>query len=81
VDHFALTAGDARADDNLALQRACAGGRLATAQWLVDHFALTVNDARANNNYALRQAKQNSHTAVVEWLENFIGVGLQFGKA
>jgi hypothetical protein len=56
VKKFTLTADDARAKDNLALQLACKGGHIATAAWLVDHFALTVDDARANNNIALRCA-------------------------
>jgi hypothetical protein len=57
---------DARAGDNRALQYACGGGHLATAQWLVDYFALTADDARAGDNSALRLAKR--YTGIVDWL-------------
>ena len=55
TEQFGLTADDARADNNYALQGACGNGRLEVAQWLTERFGLTAADARADNdNLALR---------------------------
>src|SRR6266702_1371360 len=53
---FALTAADARADENGALRDACEGGHIAVATWLAERFALTAADARACENWPLRYA-------------------------
>jgi hypothetical protein len=48
VDTFALTADNARADDNLALGLACKGGHTATARWLVRRFSVTLEKILVN---------------------------------
>lgn len=56
IEHFQLTAADARTGNNFALRWVCYHGHLVTAQWLVDRFGLTVADTQAVENEALRWA-------------------------
>ena len=62
VDHFGLTAEDARAEDNDALCHCVAGGHTKTAKWFVDHFNLAAEDARCDDNLILRLCAENGHT-------------------
>ena len=65
---FALTAEDARAGENHALQRACTYGHLEVARWLVATFGLTAEDARATDNCALRWACAAGCLESAQWL-------------
>ena len=78
---FKLTREDARADNNYALQRACANGRLDTAKWLVHRWALTAEDARARCSYALRHACENGHLAVAQWLTAIFDLTIEDARA
>jgi hypothetical protein len=69
-----LTPADARADNNWALRKACAGGHLAAAQWLTERFGLTAADARAWHNEVLWWACRNGHLEVAQWLTERFGL-------
>jgi hypothetical protein len=80
---------DARKMRFSALCKACAGGHLAVAQWLVDHCffgaakkdELTPEDARAKDTDALRGACAYGHLTVAQWLTERFGLTTEDARA
>jgi ankyrin repeat protein len=70
---FRLTAADARADTDAALQLACANGRLAVVMWLIIRFGITAGDLRGPSRRAVHLACEGGHRRVAHWLCDRIG--------
>jgi len=77
VDHFGLTAADARAGRDSSsytpLQLASARDRLEVARWLAGHFRLTETDAHLTHSYGFRAACANGHFGSAYWLAGYFG--------
>lgn len=72
ADQFGINAGVVRADNNAALQAACAVGHLEFVWWLAGRFGLTAADARACR--ALYTACANGCLSVAMWLTDRFGL-------
>jgi hypothetical protein len=81
TETFRLTAEDARARNNRALESAASDGHLAVCRWLVGTFHLTAEDARADDNYALRCAVAHGHLDVARWLSETFELTAQDARA
>jgi hypothetical protein len=74
---FGITAGEARAGGNLALQIACESGYLDLARWLVPTFGLTKADVQFCR--ALELACEHNRLHIVKWLIGTFGADLAEG--
>lgn len=63
-----MSATDVHSWNNLALQKAAAGGHLDVVKYIVEDIGVTAEDVRSWNNRAVERAAKGGHQEVVDYL-------------